>query len=216
MDVSRPNISKSLQSFHAFVGSGLAERIAQLERLVKGCGKVHCGVTTAEAGVTSELLAAAYDVKVECGQVNVVIHAVGILLLLPQILETDEQVEYVSLGAAAAGKRFDLETDQRVAEFKFTHWKGRDAVRQDNLFKDFYLLAEHPTPKRKEIYVLETARPLKFLRGRRAISTVLDGPHLQEFLTRYGRTYLTVGDYFTRRDHRVSIYDASPLVPELL
>jgi hypothetical protein len=67
-----------------------------------------------------------------------------------------------------------LETDRRVAEFKFIHWRGgADAIRQNSLFKDYYLLAEHPTKKRKELFVLDTTHPLKFLRGGRALRSVL-------------------------------------------
>ena len=101
------------------------------------------------------------------------IHAIGILLCLPHILEPDERVQYLSLGAGNTGKAFDLETDRRVAEFKFIHWRGADAVRQNGLFKDFYLLAEDPTTKQKLLYVLEEERPRSFLNGRRSLNSIM-------------------------------------------
>lgn len=45
-------------------------------------------------------------------------------MCLPHILEPDERVESVSLGAGNTGRDFDLETNVRVAEFKFIHWRG--------------------------------------------------------------------------------------------
>jgi len=56
-------------------------------------------------------MAAAALMKRVAGQINVVIHALGILLCLPHILEADEVVEYVSLGAGNTGRAFDLETN---------------------------------------------------------------------------------------------------------
>ena len=81
--------------------------------------------------------------------------------MLPHILEPDERIEYVSLGAGNTGKAFDLETDRRNAEFKFINWRGgSEAIRENTLFKDFYLMAEHETHKLKFLYVLDTKHPL--------------------------------------------------------
>ncbi|WP_283814259.1 hypothetical protein [Bradyrhizobium aeschynomenes] len=44
------------------------------------------------------------------------------MLCLPHILEEGEIVDYVSLGAGNTGRPFDLETNRRIAEFKFIHW----------------------------------------------------------------------------------------------
>ena len=74
-------------------------------------------------GLDIDLLTASYLVKSLAGQINVIIHAVGILTALPEILEENERVEYLSLGAGNTGRQFDLETDRRIAEFKFINWK---------------------------------------------------------------------------------------------
>ena len=93
---------------------------------------------------------------------------------LPYILESGETVEYVSLGAGNTGRQFDLETNYRVAEFKFIHWRGgAESIRQNQLFKDFYLLAENETIKRKYLYVLGAKFPLHFLNGGRKLNSVL-------------------------------------------
>lgn len=219
MAKSHPSMIQALHAVEAFIGSDLTSRIAGLEWAVKGCESGQCGTKSVEAGVTSDLLTAAYAVKRAAGEINVLIHAVGGLLLLPQIMEPGEKIEYVSLGAGNSGRAFDLETDRRVAEFKFIHWRGgADTIRQNSLFKDFYLLAEHPTPKRKELYVLDTKYPLKFLRAGRALRSVLSKNVTlwEKFQAKHGDTYATVGDYYAARQHDVAIKDAAPLVPELL
>jgi hypothetical protein len=213
------NMIDALHSIEAFIGSDLTARIADLEWSVKGCDSGQCGIKSIQAGVTSDLLSAAYAVKRAAGQINVLIHAVGGLLLLPKIMEPGEKIEYVSLGAGNTGRDFDLETDRRVAEFKFIHWRGgADTIRQNSLFKDFYLLAEHSTTKRKELYVLDTKHPLKFLRAGRALRSVLSKSVTlwEAFQAKYGDTYETVGDYYAARQHDVAILDAAPHVPQLL
>lgn len=219
MPTTSPSMIRSLEAIENFIGSDLTSRIADLEWTVKGCSGAECSVKNAEAGVTSDLLSAAYAVKRAAAQINVLIHAVGGLLLATQIMEPDEKIQYMSLGAGNTGRAFDLETDRRVAEFKFIHWTGgSDTIRQNQLFKDFYLLAEHQTDKRKELFVLDTKYPLKFLRAGRALRSVLSKNVTlwEEFQAKYGGRYQTVGDYYAARQHDVRIRDAAPLVPQLL
>lgn len=153
------------------------------------------------------------------GQVNVVIHALGILLCLPHLLQPGEAVEYVSLGAGNTGRSFDLETSHRVAEFKFIRWQGGpEVIRQNALFKDFYLLTEHPTDKRKYLYVLGTEHPLKFFNSGCSLSSVLSR-HVgleKQFRAKYGSQYPTVREYYVPRKQAVVIHDVSGWVPELV
>jgi hypothetical protein len=148
-----------------------------------------------------------------------VIHALGILLCLPHILQNGESIEYVSLGAGNTGRAFDLETNQRIAEFKFIHWQGGpESIRQNALFKDFYEMAEHPTEKHKVLYVLGTKHVGKFFSGGRAISSVLSR-HVRlkdEFAQKFGDRYVKVRDYYLPRKGWVAIEDVSAFVPELV
>lgn len=165
-----------------------------------------------------EALAAAAEMKRLAGQINVTIHALGILLCLPHILEPEERVEYVSLGAGNTGREFDLETNLRVAEFKFIRWRGgAESIRQNSAFKDYLLLAEHPTVKRKYLYLLGTEHALKFLRGGRALSSVLSrNDKLQKmFADRFGAAFRTVGNYYAVHAGAVQIEDVSPWLSEL-
>lgn len=208
----------ALQAISTFIGPKLGTRIADLERSVTGCSEAECRARGIDVGATSALLTAAHAVKRAAGQINVVIHAVGGILLIPQIMEPDERIEYVSLGAGNTGRDFDFETDRRVAEFKFIHWQGgAEAIRQNSLFKDFYCLAESKTTKRKELYVLGTAHPLRFLHGGRALSSVMSRNRKlwDEFRAKYGDRFSKVSQYYVERQHEVAIIDAAPLVPEL-
>ena len=141
------------------------------------------------------------------------------LSLIPKIIEANEQIESVSLGAGNTGRPFDLETDRRVAEFKFIHWRGgAESIRQNNLFKDYFLLAEHETAKRKELYVLGTRYPIKFLSSGRSLKSILskNSKVADEYFAIYGDRFKTVGDYFGFRCDAVAIGDAALLIPELV
>src|SRR5208283_3156081 len=133
-----------------------------------------CAAVLTTCGAKADVLGAAGQIKQLAGQINVVIHALGILLCLPHILRAGEVIEYVSLGAGNTNRNFDLETNQRIAEFKFIRWQGGpEVIRQNALFKDFYEMAEHATEKQRLLYVLGTQHPEKFFNGGRAISSVL-------------------------------------------
>jgi hypothetical protein len=148
----------------SFAGADLTGRIGDLEGDFAGTNSETLRTVLDQSRVTHELLSSAYAMKRVAGQINVVIHAIGILLCLPHILEAGERVSSLSLGAGNTGREFDLETDRRIVEFKFIHWQGgAETIRQNALFKDLYQMIEHPTEKRKFMYVLGTKVPTKFL-----------------------------------------------------
>ncbi|WP_421405398.1 hypothetical protein [Agrobacterium fabrum] len=201
-----------------FTGPDLTQTLARIEGEVRGVVAEGCASFLESAGAGREALAAAAEMKRLAGQINVTIHALGILLCLPHILEPDERVEYVSLGAGNTGRDFDLETNLRVAEFKFNRWRGgAESIRQNSVFKDYLLLAEHLTGKRKHLYLLGTEQAMKFLRGGRALSSVLSrNDKLQKmFSDRFGETFRTVGDYYAAHADAVRIDDVSPWLSEL-
>jgi hypothetical protein len=170
-------------------------------------------------GIQSDLLDAALVMKRAAGQVNVLIHAVGILLSLPHILEEGESVEALSLGAGNTGRAFDLETNRRIAEFKFITWKGGpESIRQNSLFKDFYLLAEHETAKKRFLYVLGKEHPEKFLESGRAITSVLSRNNKlsTEFFSKYGNRFEKVSDYYEFKKSAVELVDVKEFLPQFV
>lgn len=170
----RSDPAKVIHLLSTFTGQDLTRTLGRIEGEVRGLSADDCDAFLEQAGAGREVLAAAAEMKRLAGQINVTIHALGILLCLPHILEQGERVEYVSLGAGNTGREFDLETNLRVAEFKFIRWRGgAESIRQNSIFKDYVLLAENPTPKRKYLYLVGTEHALRFLHGGRALSSVL-------------------------------------------
>jgi hypothetical protein len=157
-------------------------------------------------------------VKRAAAQINVIIHAFGILVSLPHLLNEDEVVESLSLGAGNTGREFDLTTDQRVAEFKFIEWQGGpESIRQNSLFYDFYTLAEHDSNRRRLLYLLGTDEALKFLRGNRALNSVLSKNRKisDDFAARYGERFKVVSEYYKARRDRVELEDLQKLLPAI-
>ncbi len=211
-------IAQALHLLQTFRGADLTQTIYQIEKSLRGVSAEGYTEVLSTSGAKAEVLGAAGMVKQLAAQINVMIHALGILLCLPHILRTGETIEYVSLGAGNTGRAFDLETNQRVAEFKFIHWQGGpESIRQNSLFKDFYELAEHETPKEKYLYVLGTEHGEKFFNGGRALASVLRTATLRnKFNEKFGDQYRTVRDYYLPRKGLVVIHDVSPFVPELV
>lgn len=210
--------ARIVELVHRFSGPDLTQTLSRIECAVRGVTAADCAGLLESAGAGREALAAAAELKRLAGQVNVTIHALGILLCLPHILEPGEHVEYLSLGAGNTGRDFDLETNLRVAEFKFIRWRGgAESIRQNSVFKDYLLLAEHHSAKRKYLYLLGTDHALRFLRGGRALSSVLSrNDKLQKmFANRFGTAFRTVGDYFAAHGAAVRIEDVSPWLSEL-
>jgi hypothetical protein len=146
----QPAVENAIDILQAFHGTDLTHTIYQIESSLKGVSAETDAAVLTKSGAKAEVLSAAGLVKQPAAQINVVIHALGMLLCLPHILRPGEVIEYVSLGAGNTNRAFDLETNQRIAEFKFIHWQGApESIRQNSLFKDFYGMAECETQKEK-------------------------------------------------------------------
>jgi hypothetical protein len=215
------DLAQAAQLVERFSSPDLGLNLAGIESALQGLTPTEAQSVLESYGASHETLEGAAMLKRVAGQINVTIHALGIVLCLPHLLDPDEQVVGLSLGAGNTGKLWDLETDRRIAEFKFISWRGGpEAIRQNSLFKDFFYLAEYETEKSKHLYVLGTEYPLKFLRGRRAFSSILtrNAKLERDFKTRYPDLNV-VREYYEPRQDIVSIEDVSPylggLIPEV-
>jgi hypothetical protein len=211
------SLLESAKAIQRFEEGSLTDRISVIEKTLMGAGLGDFQSVYPSLGVTPELLESAIMFKHAAGQINVLIHTIGILLSLPEILEKDETVEYLSLGAGNTGRLFDLETNRRIAEFKFINWQGgAESIRQNSLFKDFYLLAEYETVKRKNLYVLGKKYPLKFLTGGRSLESVMNRNNQLwlGFQTTYGNRYKKVREYFEDHKSVVELVDMTEFVPQ--
>jgi hypothetical protein len=213
--------SSLLQSAEAVralgIGRGLRDHIAALERALAGRDRDEATTLVAEDDITSEALLAALAIKAMAGQINVVVHALGILVSLPYVLDEGEVIEGLSLGAGNTGRSHDLETDRRVAEFKFITWRGgAESIRQNSLFVDVFNLAISDTAKRRELYVLGLHEPLKFLNGNRAIESVLSkhASVWERFNQRHAIDgFVRVSQYWATVRDRVELIELQGRVP---
>ncbi|MHA1597258.1 MAG: hypothetical protein ACTSV1_00920 [Alphaproteobacteria bacterium] len=206
------NINKSIDAIERFQGSSLTQELAKIEQEIVGLNASSSQSYCAREEIDDELLNSALAIKKMAGQINVIIHAAGILRSLQEILEPGENIESVSLGAGNTGKKFDLETNFRIAEYKFIDWQGGpESIRQNSIFKDFYELAEYETSKRKFLYVIGTKVPLKFFQGGRALTSVLSRlPNIHTAIVeKYGSDVAKVRDYYRLKKDEVLICDVS-------
>ena len=207
--------SEMIQSFRA---GSLRATIAAIEKELSSATAEPSSQKLATLGTSFELLTAAILIKKNSSQIDEIIHAVGILLALPGILEKGEIIESLSLAAGNTGKGFDLETNLRIAEFTFIHWQGGpEVIRQNKIFKDFYFLAEASTSKQKELYTIGTAHPKKFFNSRRALPAILDGNRKlgEAFRAKYGDSLKYVREYYAPRENLVAIRDITDHIPLL-
>jgi len=212
------DLAQALTMLDGFRADSLRKAIAKLEHSLGGLTKSDAKTSLGKQGVTTKLMRAALLVKKHSSQINEIVHAIGILLVLPHILEAGESVESLSLAAGNTGKGFDLETNKRIAEFTFIHWQGgSETVRQNKIFKDFYFLAEAKTTKKRELFVIGTVYPSRFFESRRALPSI-HGSNRKlgtAFAAKYGKNIRTVRDHYLPRKHLVAIRDLTKIIPAL-
>ena len=211
------SILEAAKNIQKFEQDSLTDRISNIENKLAGADSSVIQSVYPSFDVTVELLESAIMFKRTTSQINVLIHSIGILLSLPEILEKDEVVEYLSLGAGNTGRSFDLETNFRVAEYKFIKWQGgAESIRQNSLFKDFFLLAEYDTHKQKYLYMLGKKHPMKFLTGGRSLESVMSRNNKlwSEFQVKFGNRFKEVGEYFDYRKSIVQLVDITEIIPQ--
>jgi hypothetical protein len=207
----------------AVLGGGqLTALIADLEAGLVDAGAGGATAAGSAAGIDPPLLGAALLVRRDVGRLNDLIHACAITLSLPKILSPNERI--ICRPSLAAGndptRKYDLETDQRVAEFKLAHsqWSGADAMRKRTLFRDLVHLAAADGGRRAELYVVGQA-PIRFLRTTKAkVSWALDrGPESTRrmFEQRFGPLSLPVAEFTAGLASHVHLIDLTELLPEV-
>ena len=207
---------ESVDRLAKFSGKDLASKIAELEFKLVGLGSSQVQEWLQSASIDQGLVQAARTVKRAAAQIDVILHALGILVLLPTILREGEKIESLSLGAGSSEtKRFDLETDQRVAEFTFIDWRGNDNTRLQKMFKDFYRLAEFPTSKLKELWMSDDSFVLKYFRSGASVRSATHKHRdvWEDFQEKYP-DLVTVSDYYRLRVNSVYLRVYGPRGPE--
>jgi hypothetical protein len=217
--MARDELSKATDAIARLgTGTDLTATIRAIETSLTGKQRRAAQRTIANNEIDEGVLKGALAIKDLAGQIHVVIHAVGILVALPHILEPDERIESVSLGAGNSGREHDLVTDRRIAEFKFIQWRGgAESIRQNSLFIDLFNLASARTSKRRYMYVVDREHPDRFLASQRALSSVLsrNASAAVRFKALHRERFKTVADYADYIKDRVEIVDLQEVVPAL-
>ncbi|MCH7588826.1 MAG: hypothetical protein IIC78_12460 [Chloroflexi bacterium] len=209
-------IQSDIQRVREFRGVSLTRTLAGIEADLLGCYKNDVAGAAEHLSVDSELLLAAAGVKDASAQIDVVIHAVGILYSLPYLLVKSEFIEAISLGAGNAAGEHDLITSRRLAEFKFIRWRTKgNAVREKSVFEDFVKLVMADTTKDKYLYLLDGSKTSKFLSGKSSTVRLLDRSLklTERYKRRYQNRFPTVGDFYREFANEISMVDLPDVVP---
>ena len=91
------DFSKVVKRIQEFQTDNLGTRIADLESLFQGANAENIDMLSNQISIDHELLSNAFEIKSIAGLINVIIHAVGILLSLPYLLRNDEIVLSLSI-----------------------------------------------------------------------------------------------------------------------
>ena len=145
-------LEESVIKIQAFKGSSLKTSFGKIEKELMSFKKKEVNNNY------YELLKAALQIKTASSQIHEVVHGLGILLVLPYILIKDEVIKGLSLGAGSYNSSHDLETNIRIAEFKFFNWRddNPNSARKKSLFADFFNLTRVEDSREKELYVLDS------------------------------------------------------------
>lgn len=154
---------EALKHIAEFKGNNLKGKLNDLKSEI-------LGKTKKDIRQITDLYEAALEVKKISSQIDEIVHATGIIKCLPFILIEKEKIESLSLAAGAEGEGFDLVTNLRVAEFKFSRWqvKAANGMRKRQVFVDFVNLLLFETTKKKELYVFNAKKIIAFFQSKRA------------------------------------------------
>ncbi|MEU2995408.1 PE-PGRS family protein [Streptomyces griseoincarnatus] len=195
----------------------LTQTLASLEHRLKGADGIDVMRVAEDGHVVPELLASAITVRESLGRINDLIHACGILLVLPHILGEGEHITVrPSLGAGNDPSRpYDVETDQRIAEFKLARWRGADAIRKRQTCKDLVMLAADTSGRRAELFVIGP-EPRRFLTTSTSTAAwALDRTPgaLRTFTTVFGTPNMSVAQFTATHAAHIQITDLRDLLP---
>ncbi len=96
MSGSTKQLAESVDRIAEFAGKHLATKIGELEYEFSRLDRVKVKSQLQSFSINKELLAAALSIKRSAAQIDVVLHALGILVRLPSIMEDSEIVESLS------------------------------------------------------------------------------------------------------------------------
>lgn len=206
-------------------GGRLKSVVADLEHALASADGAEASQVSEQVGMGGEtgiaLFTAAVRTRQQLGRLNDLIHATGITLTLPALLEPGERLtNRPSLAAGNDPSRlFDVETDRRIIEFKFGVWQsGSNAARKRAVFHDLLHLAADTSGRRPELYVIGP-QAARFLLGTKSkVSWALNRQaekSRQLFEDRFGSVEVPISAFTTGPAAHVAIIDLEDQLPVL-
>lgn len=213
-DASATGLAQSLALVAALVeGAGIGPTVAGVERRLTRQRKAQLELIE---DLGDELLRGAMAVTRAIGDLYALVHAAGMLAAMREILDDDEEIESLSLGAGASGQP-DLVTSKRVAEFKFQRWNGNDGARERELVADVIRLATDPSGRDRCLYLLDKSRPLAWLQSnKRNLKSLLGKTRHEPLLRDVQQTYggvVTVAELWARIDPPITVVGLADVSP---
>lgn len=85
-------LQDSVNAIAEFEGGSLKQRISQLEKALQRASPSDCVALLSEQGISPGLLRSCVIAKQAAAQIDVVLHAIGILVSLPHLLREGETI----------------------------------------------------------------------------------------------------------------------------
>lgn len=206
-------------------GGRLKGVVAELEHELSSASSDEASQVTESVGMGGDpgvaLFMAAVQARQQLGRINDLIHATGIALMLPAILEPGERLtNRPSLAAGNdASRPFDVETDRRIMEFKFGVWQpGSNAARKRGVFHDLLHLAAAPSGRRPELYVVGPQAAKFLLTTTSKVSWALNRQaekSQQLFQEQFGSVNVPIPEFTKGPAAHVTIVDMEQQLPVL-
>lgn len=204
------NINEAINIVNTFKNVSLKDKLKELEKLDK----------TISIDNYETIFLAANVIKKASAQIDEIVHTSGIMIALSVWLLTDEKVEYLSLGAGNHKANFDLETNLRIAEFKFGKWNegGANGVRRRGYFSNYVSLLTSDDHRDKYFVIEDKEAFLNFMKGKASWKNVLSKnpsvlKKLETFLeVNSMRDAKTISEIYLKFEKVVTIVDFKEII----
>ena len=207
------DLIEAMNIVKTFKNKSVKETLKDLERLEK----------TISFSNFENIFFAAKIIKDASSQIDEIVHASGIMIAKEVWLNENEEVQYLSLGAGNHKERFDMETNLRIAEFKFGKWNDNSAngIRRRGYFSNYINLLTANDQRNKYFIVEDKKSFLKFVSGKATWRNVLSKTptgfkKLEKFIIQNNKEHLvTVGQIYKEFEEQVTIVDYNQIIENI-
>ncbi|UPZ16245.1 hypothetical protein [Flavobacterium humidisoli] len=204
------NLNEAINIVKIFKNENISETLKDLQRLEK----------TISFPNFESIFTAAKIIKEASSQIDEIVHASGIMIAKEVWLHEDEKMQYLSLGAGNHKEHFDMETNLRIAEFKFGKWNENSAngIRRRGYFSNYISLLTANDHRSKYFVVEDKNSFVKFMNGKATWRNVLSKnlssfKKLEKFLIENKKEHLvTVCEIYKEFEEQVTIIEYNQIM----